>query len=186
MTQLQFYGLQEQQRQLKERTHLINSTTTAFWDSHKCLATRRLFHLSWVLLQPLFPLLQTNREQRNHYNPTPSVCSFSNPRMTAMISRLCWQSPQLGLHTPLQALYQLFLSLVLYTQKELCPLWNFLAYANQSFKLYSATAPLGLAWLLAVLKLWWSTAWDLVLTGKLWLGRLLETLASEVSSKSQS
>ena len=106
--------------------------------------------------------------------------------MTAMISRLCWQSPQLGLHTPLQALYQLFLSLVPFTQEELCPLWNFLAYDNQRFKLYSATAPLGLAWLLAVLKLWWATAWDLVLTGKLWLGRMLETLASGVSSKSHS
>ena len=106
--------------------------------------------------------------------------------MTAMISRLCWQSPQLGLHTPLQVLYQLFLSLVPFTQEELCPLWNFLAYANQSFKLYSAKAPFGLAWLLAVLKLWWATAWDLVLTGKLWLGRLLETLASGVSSKSHS
>ena len=53
--------------------------------------------------------------------------------------------------------------------------------------LHSATvAPLGLAWLLAVLRLWWDTAWDLVLVGKLWLGRLLETLASGVYSKSQS
>ena len=94
-----------------------------------------------------------------------------------------WGSLQLGLHTPFQALYQLFLSVVPFTQEELLPPWIFLAYANQSFKLYSATA-VGLAWLLAVMKLWWATAWDLVLTGKLWLERLLETLASGVSSKS--
>ena len=149
--------------------------------------------------------------------------------MTATISPLCWQSLQLGLPTPFQALSQLFLSvdiqaqglhspnytsagcqeleplasltptflhrtlpsgtngnpsLVPLVQEELLHPWNFLAYASQSFKLHSATAPLGLAWLLAVLKLWWATAWDLVLIGKLWLGRLLETLASGVSSKS--
>ena len=77
-------------------------------------------------------------------------------------------------------------TLVPLAQEELLHPWNFLACASQSFKLYSAKAPLGLAWLLAVLKLWWATAWDLVLTGKLWLGRLLETLASGVSSKSHS
>ena len=74
--------------------------------------------------------------------------------------------------------------LVPLAQEELLHPWNSLAYANQSFKLHSATAPLGLACLLAVLKLWWATAWDLVLVGKLWPGRLLETLASGVSSKS--
>ena len=95
-----------------------------------------------------------------------------------------WRSVQLGLPTPLQALYQLFLSLVSFTQEELLHPRNFRAYANQSFNLHSATA-LGLAWLLAVLKLWWATAWDLVLVGKLWLQRLLEMLASGVSSKSQ-
>ena len=94
-----------------------------------------------------------------------------------------WRSVQLGLPTPFLALYQLFLSLVS-TKEELPPPWNFRAYANQSFTLHSATA-LGLAWLLAVLKLWWATAWDLVLVGKLWLERLLEMLASGVSSKSQ-
>ena len=31
---------------------------------------------------------------------------------------------------------------------------------------------LGLLWLLALLRLWWTTAWDLVLVGKLWIGRL--------------
>ena len=75
-------------------------------------------------------------------------------------------------------------TLVPLVQEDLLHPWNFLAYANQIFKLHSAAAPLGLAWLLAVLKLWWATAWDLVLVGKLWLGRLLETLASGVSSKS--
>ena len=70
-------------------------------------------------------------------------------------------------------------------QKELLHPWNSLVFASQSYKLHSATAPLGLAWLLAVLKLWWATAWDLILVGKLWLGRLLEMLASGVSSKSQ-
>ena len=137
-----------------------------------------------------------------------------------------WSSLQLGLPTPFQALYQLFLSVdteaqgpdcasvgcqgpeslssltptlhwtlsrgtdshtwVPLVQEEILHPWNFLAYASQSFKLHSATAPLGLAWLLAVLKLWWATAWDLVLAGKLWISRLLETLASGVSSKSRS
>ena len=96
-----------------------------------------------------------------------------------------WRSVQLGLPTPFLALYRLFLSLVSSTKEDLPPPWNFRTYANQSFTLHSATA-LGLAWLLAVLKLWWATAWDLVLVGKLWLERLLEMLASGVSSKSQS
>ena len=137
-----------------------------------------------------------------------------------------WSSLQLGLPTPFQALYHLFLFVdteaqghspdafvgcqgpeplvgltptlqwtllsrdtdsptLVPLQEELLHPWNFLAHASQSFKLHSATAPLGLAWLLAVLRLWWATAWDLVLVGKLWPGGLLETLASGVSSKSQ-
>ena len=159
--------------------------------------------------------------------PNPSALPSSSNRskwlLTAkMLPSICqWRSLQLGLPTPLTALYQLFLSveidyvslgcqpsslpwltptplhwtplrgtdasptLVPLTQEELLHPWIFLACANQRFKLHSATAgPLGLAWLLAVLRLWWATAWDLVLVGKLWLGRLLETLASGVSSKS--
>ena len=36
---------------------------------------------------------------------------------------------------------------------------------------------LGLDWLLALLRLWWTTAWDLVMVGKLWIGRLSRNLA---------
>ena len=141
--------------------------------------------------------------------------------MTAkMLSMFRWQSLQLGLPTPFQALRLLQLS---WAQVELIPLlptpmdryemdspalvspsevghlWVSLVQeewisprssqvqVQQSLKQHSAKAvPLGLAWLLAFLRLWWATAWDLIRVGKLWRGRRLETLASGVSSKSRS
>ena len=126
-------------------------------------------------LSQLFPFVDIEELRIPH--PYNHVGSRETESLTSLLNlTLPWTPSSSGTDTcPL---------LIPLVREEPLSTWNFHADVSHSFKLHRAKAFLGLAWLLAVLKLRWATAWDLVLVGKLWPGRLLETLASGVSSKS--
>ena len=95
----------------------------------------RLFHLSWAQEEPI---------------PIPI---FHTPGDWYEMDPLALVSPS-GVAHPWVSL----------AQEEWIFAWSSQVQVNQSLNPHSAKAvPLGLAWLLAVLRLWWATAWDLVL-----------------------